>query len=181
MTLFRWLATLILLYSCSIEAREPQASDSQCENISGDYSAVGTLHGKDNRASDILREAFKYSLPEEIGDPRKYEDVLRTKYDWFRLSIKDNTFLFQLYNGRELARQFSFAVNCTSMGWQSERTTERYLDGNTIHSRFVSTYSTGGSGSLVLNTHVSGTTRGLLLSHQRDDVTVTVQFQRHSG
>lgn len=156
----------------------PAVASAPCANLAGRFAAVGASDWPAAlRGRNIIGEVFKYSLPEDIGDLRRYEDILRITSDSFSVTLAADALRFTLYNGKEPVREITVFPSCTASGWQTARDTERYLDGSTIQARFVTSYSIDKDGNLVLKTHVSGVTRGLILTHKRDDATITVTFK----
>lgn len=137
---------------------EPFAKQATCPSLYGNYFSMGKTNWTGSRSSEtnILREVFKYSLPENVGDPKKYGALLHMKYDWFSLDIRNDTFFFKLYDNQEMVYEFFFGAVCAPAGWQAARISKRYLDGNTVSSHFESTFSRGVDGGLVVQTHVLG-------------------------
>jgi len=137
---------------------EPSNKQVVCPNLSGNYYSVGKMDWVENgnRETNILREAFKYSLPERVGDPRKYEALLRIKYDWFSLDIRNDVFFFGLHDNQKIVYEFSFGGVCGPSGWQTKRISKRYLDGNSVLSHFESIFSINDSENLVIQTYFLG-------------------------
>lgn len=135
---------------------EPTVKKFACPSLSGNYFSVGEINWIESRNSktNILREVFKYSLPDNVGDPKKYETLLQMKYDWFNLDIRNDVFFFKLYDNQEIIYEFSFSAVCSSSGWQATRISKRYLDGNVVSSHFESTFSKNVNESLVVRTYV---------------------------
>ena len=173
----RWIAPtciFVALFSSSAKCTQQEIADIQtrCDSIVGAYEAIGVsdwMGHKGDQRIDILGAAFKYSLPQDIGDPKKYEEILNTKYNWFSLASKGGVFLFRLYDAKQFVREFSAPVTCASAGWQMERITRRYLDGNTVEAHFVSTYRMDDNGRLIIETRVS---------HERNKVVTTAIFRK---
>jgi hypothetical protein len=134
--------------------------NAKCEDVSGDYESTGV--------SDWVRprKDFKPTIIFAIKN-HDFAYIDKKKYDWFNLSIRNDSLTIKLYENKVVVSEISIPAVCSSGKWQTDYRSQRYVDGATTYFSYVNMYNKDVNGRLVVISNYFGDTKELLfLSHE---------------